>query len=247
MAIPDLTDLSPPSPCIPSQDPLTIPPHEPPSYALHLIDTKTRRTNSLPSDEDALPSRLQLMLYHRLLSHLLSPSFDFAAFWTRLGIDSSKPFSPQFVSQADLPRTRLGCLDDLVAAWHHDVRSLCIFGVDPVLTLTYRTRPVESRPRKSRGSSSAMRNYLELLRGVEASLKESVSAASLKQSASAATESPSLHVDSRNENMPTEDYDEDPPPCWESLLESEKGLHGQGQDVCSRQAYSAGCNVFFFI
>ncbi|VDC02080.1 unnamed protein product [Peniophora sp. CBMAI 1063] len=77
--------------------------HQPaPSRELHLSDSKTRLAPSLPSDEDAQPARLQLMLYHRLLAQVLDPRFDWAAFWTRVGVNASAPLSDTFLKQTFL-------------------------------------------------------------------------------------------------------------------------------------------------
>ncbi|KAI0964135.1 hypothetical protein AcW1_001025 [Taiwanofungus camphoratus] len=99
-----------------------------PSYTIHLSDTKTRRNPSLPPHEDTFQSRLQLMIYHRLLSALLVPSgplyappqigagssselrlphpVDFGLLWTRLGVEPGKPFSEGFMRQVGLLVTK---------------------------------------------------------------------------------------------------------------------------------------------
>ncbi|KAF8204228.1 exonuclease V a 5' deoxyribonuclease-domain-containing protein [Mycena galopus ATCC 62051] len=92
------------SPSPPSYEPEIIPAPllpTPTPRCIRLIDTKTRRTDSLPSDEDAEPARLQLMLYHRLVTRLLDTSvlFDFSALWTLLGTCHSAPFTPTFLVQ----------------------------------------------------------------------------------------------------------------------------------------------------
>lgn len=118
-------------------------------HTLHLIETKTRRRESLPSDEDALPSRLQLMLYHRLLSSLISPEipFDFTRLWDETNVDPARPFSETFLSQAG---SSLGtypaftCLDDLTVFWRNATLELDIPGIDPCLQLIYRRQqPLE--------------------------------------------------------------------------------------------------------
>ncbi|KDQ63099.1 hypothetical protein JAAARDRAFT_75646 [Jaapia argillacea MUCL 33604] len=128
---------------------LSMPPPSKPNFTLVLLDTKTRRSPGLPSHDDTLPSRLQLMLYHSLLSPLISASFDFSIFWASLGLDSKAPFSERFIQKAMLilPGAGAGgessvprCLDQLVVLWVEFVKMLNVDGVDPRLTLVYRTQ-----------------------------------------------------------------------------------------------------------
>jgi exonuclease V len=122
-------------------------------HELSLIDTKTRRSNSLPSDDDAFSSRMQLMLYHHLLSALLSPTFSFSAFWEKVQVDPLAQFSDEFLIQSGLARQADGnvvlasaeCLDDLADLWHSTVRSLEVQGVSPTLEIVYRTQPKRTR------------------------------------------------------------------------------------------------------
>ncbi|TFK41877.1 exonuclease V a 5' deoxyribonuclease-domain-containing protein [Crucibulum laeve] len=118
-----------------------------PSYLLHVSDTKTRSTNTIPPEEDTLSSKLQLMLYHRLLDEMTSlfSPFDFAALWKRLDVDPLKIFSTEFLVQSkllaenDQPRT--ACLDELVNLWMDTVMHMHIAGVHPTLQIVYRLRP----------------------------------------------------------------------------------------------------------
>ena len=118
-------------------------------HELSLTDTKTRRSNSLPSDDDAFPSRMQLMLYHHLLSALLSPTFSFSAFWEKVEVDPFAQFSDAFLMQSGLRRqaaenvvlASAECLDDLTDLWHSTVRSLQVQSVSPALEIVYRTQP----------------------------------------------------------------------------------------------------------
>lgn len=67
-------------------------------YALRLIDYKTRRAEYLPPEEDSLAPKLQLMLYHRMLTALLNPeTIDFEDLWRFMELDPTRPFSPEFV------------------------------------------------------------------------------------------------------------------------------------------------------
>jgi exonuclease V len=122
-------------------------------HELSLIDTKTRRSNSLPSDDDAFSSRMQLMLYHHLLSALLSPTFSFSAFWEKVQVDPFAQFSDAFLKQSGLARqtdenivlASAECLDDLTDLWHSTVRSLQVQGVSSTLEIVYRTQPKGTR------------------------------------------------------------------------------------------------------
>ncbi|KAH9891706.1 exonuclease V [Cubamyces lactineus] len=138
-----------------------------PRYTLHLSDTKTRIRPSLPPDEDTYASRLQLMLYHRLLSDLLasatptvptsvSAALSFAEIWDRVGVDSSRRFSDGFLVQSGLAASTMDadahvnlsgieCLNDLVAAFKHTIEALGVSKVDRTLTLVYRKQPERRR------------------------------------------------------------------------------------------------------
>ncbi|KAI0632186.1 exonuclease V a 5' deoxyribonuclease-domain-containing protein [Trametes polyzona] len=105
---PEITAFFSPSKSAAGQD---VPHTQPPRYTLHLSDTKTRTRPSLPPDEDAFASRIQLMLYHRLLANLLAsavPSLeattplDFSAFWKRVKVNPTRKFSEGFLMQAGL-------------------------------------------------------------------------------------------------------------------------------------------------
>ncbi|KAG1766411.1 exonuclease V a 5' deoxyribonuclease-domain-containing protein [Suillus occidentalis] len=112
-----------------SSIPMPIHP-EPTFYDLTLVDYKTRRVSSLPPDEDTISSQMQLMLYHRLLSPLLSPeTFDFDALWAKQAVNPHQSFSRQFVEDIGL-LTRDGKdfpfhvdLNSMVAAWVSVVHS----------------------------------------------------------------------------------------------------------------------------
>lgn len=160
---------------------------------LSLIDTKTRRSNSLPSDDDAFSARMQLMLYHHLLSTLLSPKFSFSAFWERVNVDPFAQLSDAFLLQSGLARETDGktavlgcaeCLDDLTDLWHLTVQSLQVQGVSPTLEIVYRTQPkrgaaAAAAPEVARQyisgdyfGSAADREAGDLARAIEASRQE---------------------------------------------------------------------------
>ncbi|KAF5385244.1 hypothetical protein D9615_001136 [Tricholomella constricta] len=157
----------------------------PPSQnILHLIDTKTRRTKTLPSHEDTLPSRIQLMLYYRLLLDLTSTSspFDFASFWRRLDVNPSASFSNTFLVQAGLitedDRWSFSCLNDLAQSWVQMVQALDVAGIDTALQIIYRLQPRGYRRKfknKDKGRARAQNSLvaqedLDLARAIEASL-----------------------------------------------------------------------------
>jgi exonuclease V len=96
---------------------------------------------------------MQLMLYHHLLSALLSPTFSFSAFWEKVRVDPSAQLSDQFLLQSGLAHETDGnivlrcaeCLDDLADLWHLTVRSLQVQGVSPTLEIIYRTQSKSKR------------------------------------------------------------------------------------------------------
>ena len=125
------------------------------------------------------------MLYHRLLSSLLAPPppsapasaksrrapapVDFAAVWTRLGLDAQKPFSTRFTRDAGLDPG--ASLASLVRAWHHAAAALSVGGVDRTLTLVYRLQPAAARRlREQERGREREREKAELARAIEASL-----------------------------------------------------------------------------
>lgn len=159
-------------------------------YSLQLSDTKTRTRPTLPPDEDTLASRVQLMLYHRLLSNLLAPSapsvlaptpLDFAALWSRVGVDPARRFSEGFLIQAGLASEvaaqdapseatattaqssadSLSCLNDLTIAWAHAVEALNVVTVHNTLTLVYRSQPTRKRS-KDKGRAKPTPSGTEL-------------------------------------------------------------------------------------
>lgn len=66
---------------------------------LYVCDVKTRSVSSLPRGAAFRPTKLQLMLYHHLLSRLASNEVDFDAIAQRHGLDTSAPFSDSFLAQ----------------------------------------------------------------------------------------------------------------------------------------------------
>ena len=158
-------------------------------HTLCIADTKTRRSPSLPPDEDALSSRLQVMLYNRLLSRLLS-DFDFPKFWTCVGVSPARTFSLRFQEQTSLvlisgsahgaSSEQTQCLADLTRLWEQCVQQLDINGVSATMSLVYRTQPItkyvkqksKRRPPGGLASALAITERDELEKAVRASLAD---------------------------------------------------------------------------
>jgi exonuclease V len=69
------------------------------SDKVYLCDVKTRSVRSLPSEAAFRPTKMQLMLYHRLLSSLALNDVDFGILTTRYDLDPFGPFSDSFIAQ----------------------------------------------------------------------------------------------------------------------------------------------------
>ncbi|KAJ7360999.1 exonuclease V [Mycena albidolilacea] len=179
----------------PSCEPKPLLAPTPSRRCIRLIDTKTRRSFSLPSDEDAEPARLQVMLYHRLLIRLLDSAtlFDFAAFWPLVGVDSTATFSEVFLLQtAQLlggTESPLKCLDDVVVLLRRKLAALDLPPVDDTLEIIYRSQNKYSRgreKRKGREKTPATSEDDELTKAIAMSLEdvfEGQLAAALRESA----------------------------------------------------------------
>jgi exonuclease V len=167
-------------------------------HELSLVDTKTRRSNLLPSDDDALSSHMQLMLYHHLLSALLSPTFSFSSFWEKVQVDPFAQFSDAFLMQSGLARqadenvvlASAECLDDLTDLWHSTVRSLQVPGVSSTLEIVYRSQskcgaaaPEDSRQTKLSDvfGNVVDREARDLALAIEASRQDSESDPDLRR------------------------------------------------------------------
>ncbi|KAF8625217.1 hypothetical protein AX15_005518 [Amanita polypyramis BW_CC] len=154
---------------------------------LQLLDTKTRRTDSLPSAEDTLSSRLQLMLYYRLLSDLLSeyPPLNYSLLWDKLGLKPTRPFSAQFLVDAGLivdnTEEKINCLEDVVYLLYRTVQKLDVTGIDAELQIVYRLQPKNVKRKVEKRKTSEVdavpaslisQEERELSLALEASLKD---------------------------------------------------------------------------
>ena len=67
---------------------------------VYLSDIKTRGSKKPPSGAASLrPTKIQLFLYHRLLSEMIAGKFDFMGVLRRLDIAPDEPFSDAFLAQ----------------------------------------------------------------------------------------------------------------------------------------------------
>ncbi|KAJ7194675.1 exonuclease V [Mycena pura] len=175
-----------------------------PLYSIRLIDTKTRRTDSLPSDEDAEPTRLQVMLYYRLITSLLdrSTQYNFSALWAALGVHATQPFSLQYMRQT---RGILGsgavpgCLQEMALLLSERLAELDLPPVDRTLQVIYRSQNKypslgRSLTNKSKGCeeripSTAREEDADVARAIQLSLAESYQAELVEALKTSAVES----------------------------------------------------------
>lgn len=145
----------------------------------------------MPVDQDALSSRLQLMMYHRMLSSLLHPeAFNFDLLWNRLNLDPTKPFSPQFLidiawqqRQTDPTDPNIH-LNHLVSQWITTVQRQRpdILGISQHLQLVYRRSPSPRNQPHHKApeladiedpiEALALQEDLDLARAIQESLSE---------------------------------------------------------------------------
>lgn len=70
-----------------------------PSKKAYICDVKTRSVSSLPKGGAFRPTKMQLMLYHRLLVNLATNAVDFSIILSRFKLDGTVPLSDDFVAQ----------------------------------------------------------------------------------------------------------------------------------------------------
>ncbi|KAH8659235.1 exonuclease V a 5' deoxyribonuclease-domain-containing protein [Tricladium varicosporioides] len=66
---------------------------------VYLCDVKTRSVKSLPSGPSMRPTKMQLMLYHKLLSDLATNAVDFSVLSDRYRLDQTRIFSDSLIAQ----------------------------------------------------------------------------------------------------------------------------------------------------
>ena len=69
------------------------------SNKIYLCDVKTRSVRSLPADIAFRPTKMQLMLYHSLLSALATNTVDFSILADRYKLDPLRVFSDSFIAE----------------------------------------------------------------------------------------------------------------------------------------------------
>ncbi|KAI6136416.1 exonuclease V [Pisolithus sp. B1] len=150
------------------------------TYTLGLIDYKTRRAEYLPPEEDSRTPKLQLMLYHRMLSSLLTPGMvDFDLLWSLMNLDPNKRFSHNFVRDigwADATSNGEVCTDlnSLVSEWvviarREKIEEGRMKGVNAELQLVYR-RALDRT--KGRDKGNGRKEYVELNEPLQALASE---------------------------------------------------------------------------
>ncbi|KAI0435270.1 hypothetical protein F5Y09DRAFT_293546 [Xylaria sp. FL1042] len=66
---------------------------------VYLTDVKTRGSDRLPSGTAIRPARVQLLLYHRLLSDMAANRLDYTIIFERYGLNGEARFSDGFMAQ----------------------------------------------------------------------------------------------------------------------------------------------------
>lgn len=126
-----------------------------PPFILHVLDNKTRTSYVMPPHADTLPSRLQLMLYQRMLKQVLAVSDSwpsFSSFCAQIGRDPKRAFSDAFKTEVSqlvvqnglsLHFLDVNCLEDMDFPFVESVKEMGLDSEDCIssqLTLVYRLR-----------------------------------------------------------------------------------------------------------
>ena len=74
-------------------------PQSKPLRKVYLTDVKTRGSKTLPKGAALRPTKVQLYLYHRLLSAMASDMVNYLQVFRRYGLDVDSPFSDAFLAQ----------------------------------------------------------------------------------------------------------------------------------------------------
>ena len=125
-----------------------------PSLTLYISDVKTRASREIPSHRDAFGSRLQILLYHRLLVQLMagifpdlssSPPLDFEEFWRLIDINPRQVFTDAFAMHLGTMRSPPGAreptsfqsVNDLYQSWRLVFASYLVVEVADAMALEY--------------------------------------------------------------------------------------------------------------
>ena len=124
----------------------------PPQYTLCLLDNKSRSLPCIPTERDRISSRLQLMLYKRLLENLLKPS-SFLQTLQKYSVNIHASFSPKFLQAQELlcvsndlsevTRNAM-CLADLIIAFNDAVSELYLLLPHPEESSSIPSSPIEN-------------------------------------------------------------------------------------------------------
>ena len=71
----------------------------PTARKIYLTDIKTRSSKSFPKGASFRPSLIQLLLYHRMLTSLVTKSLDAEIIFKRYSLDPTAPFTDAFLAQ----------------------------------------------------------------------------------------------------------------------------------------------------
>ncbi|KAI1746921.1 hypothetical protein F4782DRAFT_469976 [Xylaria castorea] len=92
-------DLDLTSSSVPSQQPSITDYIGPSHKKVYITDVKTRGSDKLPTGPALRPARVQLFLYHRLLSNMATDKLDYNAVFERYGLSGEARFSDAFIAQ----------------------------------------------------------------------------------------------------------------------------------------------------
>ena len=101
-----------------------------PTNKIYLCDVKTRGARTLPSGAAFRPTKMQLMLYHRLIAALATDTVDFSVFTDRYSLNPTRVFSDSFIAQVGSlndrshPSTQESSYSDSPAASQDDMTIL---------------------------------------------------------------------------------------------------------------------------
>lgn len=143
-----------------------------PPFYLRLCDNKTRRSGRLPSHGDTLSARLQLMIYHRMLSQLLAGTYGIhlEAFWSIVGVNPMSALSEDFLHSCGFESGHLS-LHNISEKWRATFEKCEIGEIDDDLSVVYRVQSL--RPW---GYESSLQDdgfaAEDIVRAVKASLED---------------------------------------------------------------------------